>query len=62
MLVTEPRDNVKPPDQPALTAWKCRNTKCRRTLMEQAVEKGTVVKICERCGTVNVLQDGVAKS
>jgi hypothetical protein len=58
MLVNESQDKLLPPEQPTLTPWKCRNPKCRRTLMEQAVIKGTVVKICERCHYVNVLEDG----
>jgi phage FluMu protein Com len=43
-----------------LSEWRCR--KCKRVLMEHAVERGIVIKKCDKCGAVNRLEDGTPRA
>ena len=42
-----------------LRKWYCRKPGCKRVLMEHCVTKGTIIKLCEKCGWTNVLVDGI---
>ena len=63
MLMTEvnPQKKVLPP----LRAWRCRKPGCNRILMEHSIQVGleqVIRKLCDKCGTENLLINGLPQT